>query len=304
MLIINIKKYRSLFTNDVFDTQIINDLKHCQLKLINYLFPNLLTRAKELRYILITVNDKQIAKKAYSKYLKTIYIKTGEMIKNAKNTFNIIKNIEHIFKINIMMKKLLKIIFTSIESTISLRAHENAITNYIILLTHSTEAIRREILPLTILINNFINETRKIHANLTIIIEFLLFYFDKNALRVINEKIFDEKNDLINVIKNESIKNAALNFEQKQIDVMKNKLPNIKKNMNISTNYVNKIMKNNNKGKKKQNLLISSSIKIIHQKNKLSIIFVSILNVYEYLCAKCLSHFEKKIEEKFIYRVK
>ena len=135
------------------------------------------------------------------------------MIKNAKNTFNIIKNIEHIFKINIIIKKILKIIFTNIELTILLRTYKNAITNHIILLTHLIKIIRREILSLIILINNFINKTRKIHANLIIIIEFLLFYFDKNVLRVINKRIFDKKNNLINVIKNESIKNVVLNFK-------------------------------------------------------------------------------------------
>ena len=287
----------------MFDTQIINDFKYCRLKLIGHLFSNLLIRAKKLKYIFVIINDKQIVKKIYSEYLKTIYIKTNEMIKNAKNTLNTIKNIEHIFKINIIIKELLKIMFTNIELTISQRAYENAITDHIILLTHSIKAIRREILFLIILANNFINKARKTHANLTIIIEFLLLYIDKHALREIDRKIFNEKNGL--VIKNESINDADLDFGEKQIDATENDitenlpdtkeetdttkaLPSVMESMDTPIDYMYKSMKGNSK----------------NQKSKLPIIFISILNVYKYLCAECSPNFEKKMKKKFIQRVK
>lgn len=68
-----IKKYRPLSTDKTFGTQILKDVNHCHLELADHLFPNLLTRAGQLRYTEATATDGRIARKHYKESLKAIH---------------------------------------------------------------------------------------------------------------------------------------------------------------------------------------------------------------------------------------
>ena len=82
-----------------------------------------------------------------------------------------------------MVEDLLRILPEGIPPTVSQRDHGDTINGHTFLLAQTTEAIRRELMPLAILTSNYTNKARKAHANLQILTGIWAPLLDKRSLK-------------------------------------------------------------------------------------------------------------------------
>ena len=208
MLAEGIKHHSPRFTDEIFGTNVADSLESCHLELAGHLFPTLLQRSGACRYTASKATEQTIAKKSFRGYLKTINENSGKLLAEAADFLDESKRVQ--ITSNDIARTLLRILPTGKPPTVPERAHQDAIDGHTELLARSGEMIRRELLPLAILASNYVDQARRVHADLQIILDFIIPVLKPGQLREVREI---SKDDSFVAIKDEDNDDMPMSFE-------------------------------------------------------------------------------------------
>ena len=89
---------------------------------------------------------------------------------------------------NDIARTLLRLLPTGKPPTVPERAHQDAIDGHTELLARSGEMIRRELLPLVILASNYVDQARRAHADLEVLLDVIIPVLKPEQLREVGER--------------------------------------------------------------------------------------------------------------------
>ena len=104
--------------------------------------------------------------------MKIINENLGKLLAEAADYLDESKGVQ--ITSNDIARTLLRILPTGKPPIVPERAHQDAIDDHTELLARSGEMIRRELLPLVILASNYVDQARRAHADLEVLLDFII----------------------------------------------------------------------------------------------------------------------------------
>lgn len=187
---------------------------------------------------------------------------------------------------NEIARTLLRILPTGKPPTVPERAHQDAIDGHTELLGRSGEMIRRELLPLAILASNYVDQARRAHADLEVLLDVILPVLKSEQLREVT------KDDSSVAIKVEDDNDLSRSFESPDTATGDPK--------DRKTSEGSMVAKEGEAATSKEELQLGEAQR---SSTQLPGICVTLLGGYECHCDECDPRFKREIETKMIRKI-